>query len=849
MNTAAASLFDGYVAAAGLYDELLDNSGQLRAPWQKFCGLVDSLGFEEFSRRWEQAQTQLYENGMAYGVYGDDDDAEGPRPWNLDAMPLVISAGQWHNVSTALVQRARLLNLVLADLHGPNHLLIQGLLPQELVFAHPGFQRPFHGFSPPGGRYLHFYAADLGRSPSGEWWVLADRTEAPSGIGHVLENRIVLSRMLPDIFHACQVERLAPYFIALRETLASLAPNHRENPRIVLLSPGPGTPSYFEDAYLARYLGYTLVQGSDLAVRGGRVVLKTLGGLLPVDVILRRANSESCDPLELDGRGAGGPAGLLQAVRGGQVAVANALGAGLVESPVFQAFLPRLCERLLGEPLLLPNIATWWCGEEQSLSYVLSHLDELVVRRAFRRRGDELQYNRYLAQLTNDQMVDLIKSSPREFVAQERVTRSTGPVWAAGKLQRASVAFRAYLTASSDSFVVLQGALARTSTTPQPLDISILTGEGSKDTWISSDRPVSQVSLLRSQGTGIRLKRSGAELPSRVADDLFWLGRHLERADAQARLLRTVVNRLTSEISADAMLEVPAMLRALAKQGQIEPGFAVEGMRDAMPAIEQALPAAVVDETQSGSLRSTISALYSTASQVRDRLSLDSWRIIRTINSRLRSPLGSNELEVSDLPGVLDQLIISLAAFSGLVMESMTRSLGWRFLDLGRRLERALQTTCLLGSALEQQEEVPAQLLEAMLEAADSSMTYHSRYLADMQVAAVLDLLLTDETNPRGVAYQLVAIAEHVANLPRDVSQPQLDEEQRLALTLLHKVRMTDVTALAEHYSLGQWAPLGRLLEDIEEWLPRLSDAVYHRYLIHAGPSRQLSDIRPEGMS
>ena len=392
----------------------------------------------------------------------------------------------------------------------------------------------------------------------------------------------------------------------------------------------------------------------------------------------------------------------------------------------------------------------------------------------------------------------------------------------------------------------MQGALARTSPTPQPLDISVLAGEGSKDAWIVSDEPVSQVSLLRSPGSGIRLRRSGAELPSRVAEDLFWLGRYLERGDCHARLVRTLVDRLTDEASAEATPEMAALLRGLARQGQIEPGFAVDGIRDALPAIERALPSAVMDEAQEGSLRWTIKSLFRIASQVRDRLSLDSWRIVRRINRLLRTPLGAADVEIGDLPAELDRMIVSLAAFNGLVMESMTRSLAWRFLDLGRRLERAHQITGLIASLLEEQHDAGVQVLEALLEAADSSMTYRSRYLADLQVAAVLDLLLADETNPRSVAYQLAALVEHVEALPRDGAEPRLGEEQRLAATLHHDVRMADVTALAESYNLGNWEPLETLLEDIDGRLPRLSDAIYHRYLIHAGPSRQLSDFRPE---
>jgi uncharacterized alpha-E superfamily protein len=491
-------------------------------------------------------------------------------------------------------------------------------------------------------------------------------------------------------------------------------------------------------------------------------------------------------------------------------------------------------------------VATWWCGQPECHKYVVEHLDELIIRRAFRRRGDEQEFNRRLSELSADQLRDLIATAPHQYVGQERVTRSTAPVWTAVRqLSPAYIALRAYVAADGDSYTVMQGALARTSAEPQPLEISILSGEGSKDVWVVSSQPVKQVSLLPTQGTGIRLRRGGAELPSRVAEDLFWVGRYLERGDAHARLLRTLVARLTDETSVESVVELPALLRALAKQGQIEPGFAVEGMRDAMPAIDQTLPAAVLDETQSGGLRSTISAFFRTASQVRDRLSLDSWRIVRRIDRRLRLPRGSGDIEMSDLPAVLDRLIVGLAAFSGLVMESMTRSLGWRFLDMGRRLERAQQVTGMVMSMLERHRSCPPQVLEALLASADSLMTYRSRYLSDMQVAAVLDLLVTDETNPRSLAFQLAALVEHVGLLPRDHSLPQLAEEQRLAMSLLHEIRMTDVTVLAEAYNLGQWEPLRQVLEEADQRLPRLSDALYHRYLIHSGPAWQLSDIRP----
>ena len=838
------TFLDRYAAKPGVYDELLDAAGNVRPAWQRFHSLVGELRRDEFARRWDQSQSLLHENGIAFGAFGDADSP--PRPWALDPLPLLIAADQWRQVAAGLAQRARLLDRVLADLYGPQTLLSRRVLPAELVFRHPSFLRAYHGQRPAGNRFLPCYAADLARAPDGNWWVLADRTEAPSGVGFALENRIVISRMLPDIFHGCQVERLATYFIALQQTLAESAPQHRDNPRIVLLSQGPGTPNFFEDAYIARYLGYTLVEGGDLAVRNGQIMLKTLGGLLPVDVIFRRPNSEQCDPLELAADAANGVVGLLQAARDRTVAVANVLGAGLVESPAFMAYLPACCQELLHEDPLLPNIATWWCGDAEARRYVLDHLDELAVRRAFRVRGQELPFNRKLQQWSADELATAIESEPHAFVAQQRVERSTAPIWSDGELKPARIALRSYVVAAGDGFEVMQGGLVRVSQSSRPLDMSILSGEGSKDAWIVSEQPVSQISLLPQQSRTVELRRSGAELPSRVADNLYWVGRHIERSEAAARLLRTAILRLTSETEFELLPELPMLLRALAEQGQIEPGYVVEGMNLHLPDLRRALPASVLDESQAGSLRFTVTQLIRAATLVRDRISTDSWRIIRRIDQQFRPWPRYAGVDLTDLLTMLDQMIIDLAAFSGMVMESMTRTHTWRFLDLGRRLERSLQMICLARSALEHAKELSGPVLEAMLEVGDSLMTYRARYLANLQLGAVIDLLLTDDTNPRSLAYQLVLLAEHVDRLPRNRAQPLLGLEQRLAMSLLYDIRMVDVPMLADLHARGQSAPLVELLAGLEERLPKLSDAVNHLYLIHAGPAHQLTEIRLE---
>ncbi len=836
------ALFAAYSLDEKLYDEMFVAGGKLRAHWETYARLMGQIGNNELGRRWDQLERLVRENGILYNAYGDPEDVA--RPWDLDALALLISQDEWRKLSQALVQRARLLNLVLADLYGPQTLITDGTLPARLVFSHPGFTRPFHGQRLPHDRFLHMYAADLARSPDGRWWVAGDRSDSPLGIGYALENRIVASRLLPGIIRDCHIERLAPFFMALREMLQRLAPEHRENPRIVLLSQGPGGPNYFEDAYLARYLGYTLVEAGDLAIRDNRVYLKTLGGLLQVDVIFRRQSDQLCDPLELRGKASLGIPGLMQAARLGNVAIANALGSSLVESPALMPFLPRLAQRLLNEDLLMPSVATWWCGDERSRQHVLKNLDTLSVRPAYRLGRREPVGMEDIARQTPAQWAAAIAARPEMYVAQEQIERSTMPVWRrTGPLARCRVALRSFVVATGDAYTVLPGGLVRISSDMHRLDLSILAGEGSKDAWVVSEAPVQKVSLLRPAGQAIELRRSGAELPSRVADNLFWLGRQTERAAAAARLLRPTLLRLTSEAGGATLPELTALLRCLAAQGQIEPGFVVEGIREQLPTIEKALPQAVLDNTQSGSLATTLEAVYHYASLVRDRTSLDSWRIVYGIEQQRAALVARRPVELNDVLEFSNRLIRELAAFDGLVGESMTRTQAWRFLDLGRRLERALQIITLVQNALFHGPAEPA-VLEAVLEVADSIMTYRSRYLTTMQLAPVLDLLLTDETNPRSLAFQLRALVDHVEQLPRDGGQPLRSPEQRAAMAALNSIHMIDVEALEEKPGGHHPTRIDRLLSRLADQLPRLSETISNRYLIHASVPRLLADVR-----
>ncbi len=833
------SLLADYLPKDGAYDEYFVAAWNAHAATHRFIQELHGWDRQELERRRESAWRQIDENSVTYSSTGDSETTN--RPWLFDPLPLIIGPQEWQTISAGLTQRARLLNVLLQDLYGAQRTLQRGLLPAALIFNHPGYLRTFHGIRVPDDIFLHLYAADLARSPDGQWRVQSDRTEAPSGMGYTLENRLVSSSMFPESFRANQVDRLAPFFIALRELMQRLAPRHRDNPRIVLLSQGPSNPNFYEDSYLSRYLGYSLVEGEDLAVRSDVVMLKTLGGLLPVDAILRRVDEADCDPLELRGDSPYGVTGLLQSVRAGEVAVVNPLGSGLPESPALAAFLPSLCRELLDEELMLPSVASWWCGQPEALQYVLDHLPALNIRHTWQDGREPVIRGDALSARQLEELKARIQARPGDYVGQEQVDRSTAPVWVEDQPAPWSVALRTYLVSSGRSYLCLPGGLGRVSPQSATLDYSISRGEGSKDLWVLAAGPVQPISLLKPPGYIQELKRSGAELPSRVADNLFWLGRHVERADGAARLLRTFVSRLLGE--AGASPEHALLVRSLAELGQIEPGYAVEDISPQLPPIEEALPKMVFDPTETFGLRATIHRLNRTASLVRERLSLDSWRLINQVFHEFEPTGPIEEFELPQLQLRLNVLISDLSAFSGLVAESMTRTLGWRFLELGRRLERSVHTVFAVHNLLlpDRAEELPA--LDAALEFGDCVLTYRSRYLTTLQLAPVLDLLITDETNPRSLVFQLARIVEHLEQLPRDSRAALRSPELRLGMAALHAVRMLSEDDLVSAHTHSERRNLDRLLSRVSAMLPKLADAVSHKYLIHAGLPKQLTEI------
>ena len=821
------------------YDEVHEANGATRPHWEAFLRTIPDLHGDEFGRRWRDAQHLIRENGVTYNVYGDPNGLL--RPWQLDPLPVIIPQGEAEHLERGLIQRATLLELILADLYGPQRLLLEGHLPPELIFPNPGFLRPCHGIVPPQRRFLHLYAANLGRSTDGTWHVIGDRTQAPSGAGYALENRIVVSRTLPEAFQACRVQRIATFFQTLIHTLRSIAPQNRDNPRIVLLTPGPFNETYFEHSYLARYLGYTLAEGGDLTVRDNRVYLKVLGGLQPVDVIFRRLDDDFCDPLELRPDSFLGVPGLVHAVRSGNVAVANALGAGLLETPAMMAYLPQLCRALLGEELKLASARTWWCGEPAGLEYVRNHLDELAIKSAFASAHMETQFLDECDDIQRNELIAKMEQNPAAFIGQERLPLSSLPVLSASEPALRKMVLRTYLAADRDSFSMMPGGLTRVGSTPHSQAVSMQRGGGSKDTWVLSTGPVSTFSLLPPSDQPLPLTRAGGDLPSRAADNLYWLGRYAERAESTCRLIRCVFTRLIERPDGSDLGDLAVLLQTVRLAATLPTHrFPEPTATPAAVPIDRELFQLVFQRTRPGSLASVVLEWHRVAGTVRDRISVDMWRVVSGARRFTHTWSGEQTPTPGDALDVLDRTILNLAAFGGLATESMTRGEGWRFLDLGRKLERAVSLLTLIRVTLTRVVPNESQILDAILEVADARMTYRRRYLANLRCEAVLDLVLFDESNPRSLASQLVDLKHNVEHLPRKGGLAGRSPEERLALAAVTAVQLAEVPALSRVVE-GQRPALQNLLDQVMKILPEFSDVLTQQYLSHLQTSRHLA--------
>ncbi len=827
---APASMFDSIAWPGDAYAEAFLSPASPREHWGSLVAALDATGPDVLKKRQDWVRRMRHEDGATYNPF-DDPTGRG-TPWALETIPLPLTAGEWAVLEAGLVQRARLLEQILADIYGPQNLLNDGWIPPALIFANPNFLRPCHGIQPTGNRFLSYYAADLYRAPDGRFRVLRDYGANPAGLGYALENRIVISRVFPEQYHQTQIRRLAPFFHTFHHSLIQRASLRQEDPGIVLLSPGPDSRIYFEHALLSRYLGYPLVEGQDLTVRNGKVFLKKLAGLEPVEAIVRLTADDSSDPFVLRRETATGVAGLIQVSRERNIDIVNPIGSGFVDTPVLSVFLPALCQQLMGEDLLLENHPAWWCGNADGLNHVMSNLEGLTVGPAMDRGATPA--------LPAEQMA-AIQASPHGFMARDPVYPAAVPVWDQNHIGSRYTLLRVFACATGEGFTVMPGGLAITAADVETLTGNIPEQQQSKDIWVLSDQPVEPFSLMGGLQAVAEFRRT-SDLPSRVADHLLWLGRYLERAEGLVRLLRSVFRRLSGEARAGDIPELPFLLNLL-RADNIFPQVPDDGVD--IPRYRELsahLNTALYGKDRPDSVVAILKRVQDAARNVRDRLSLDSWRVINRLESFADNP-ASDPLEL------LDDTLFTLSAFSGLAMESMTRGLGWRFMDMGRRVERAMNHSGLIRIGLPQVCRESRSALEALLEVADSIMTYRARYRTAFQLAPVLDLLIVDESNPKSLAFQFSQLVAHVEHLPRKSGRRFASPEERLSLEMLTAVRLLDLTGLRCSKGGAQTESLAAFLDQMNTCLKDFAQQISAHYLtrVQATPhfSTALGDRKP----
>ncbi|WP_126975080.1 circularly permuted type 2 ATP-grasp protein [Frigidibacter oleivorans] len=737
-----AALLGGYAPLPGVADELVDGRGRVRPGWQPLLQTLARPPGEGIAARIARGDQYLRDAGVFYRLYAESGSTE--RAWPLSHVPVVVHEAEWSQIARGLAQRADLLEQVVADLYGPGRLVAEGHLPPQLVAQNPEWLRAMVGVTPRSGHFLHMIAFEIGRSPDGSWFVLGDRTQAPSGAGFALENRMATSRVFPEAFAATNVPRLAGFFRAFRETLMAM---RGAKARIGILTPGPMNDTYYEHTYIARYLGFMLLEGEDLVVQDGSVMVRTVAGPQPVDVLWRRLDARFADPLELDGQSRIGTPGLVSAVRAGRLDLVNALGAGIVETRAFLAFLPRICEVLTGQPLILPNIATWWCGQPAERDFVQEHLERMMIGPA---QSYRLPFDAIDGTVAGDAadagqrraLRARIAAEGPSLVGQEAVTLSTTPALVGGKLAPLPMSLRAFAVRTPEGWQVMPGGYARIGRSRDATAIAMQRGGSVADVWVASDAPVPADTMVPATTMVQRTEVGG--LPSRAADNLFWLGRYVERAEDAVRLLRAWHLRLAESGTPDRPL-----LKALGQFLRLH-GF------DPQAGFAETLAARIEDARDC-------------AGKVRDRFSTDGWVALSDLAVAARAMCG-RDLAGDDAARALGAFLRQVSGFSGLVHDNMYRFAGWRFLTLGRALERANVMSWTLATFADIR--APEGALDLAVELGDSLMTHRRRYTIGTSRETVVDLLALDGGNPRSVFFQISEIRDQVARLPGGDRQP-----------------------------------------------------------------------------
>ncbi len=834
-STQATSLLQAYKQKVRSYDEVLDRDGNLKPHWQSLFGALEGLGLDELGVRNQEIITKLQENGVTYSVYEGSDGLN--RPWQLDPIPFLIHQNEWQEIARGLRQRAELLNLILQDLYGPQTLVKEKVVPPELVYDNTGFLRACHDVKLAGRHQLVKCAVDMARGPDGRMWVLDSRTQAPSGAGYALENRTVMSKVLPDLAENLFVRRLSPFYLSTQGAIARIYGKGKEDLTIVYLTPGPNNETYFEHAYLAAYYGYILAQGDDLLVRDGFVWLKSIEGLQKVDIILRRIDDGFSDPLELRSDSRLGVPGLLHAIRMGKVAVINPPGTGLMENNAFMAFMHNASRHLLGEEPILPSVATWWCGQEKELSFVLENLSRLIIKKVNRHRDNRSVYGHALSNAQLENLKREIRANPAQYVAQQEVSFSTTPAFVDGAIEPRFAALRAFLIGTENGYELMPGGLTRSSPEAGRFTFSNQYGGISKDTWIVG----AEVDTAREHivlPTSNNYRKAGS-LPSRSADNLFWVGRYGERVLATNAFMNIVLNALNMQQNYGGQAEhIPWLLRSLTHLTLTYPGFVGDGKNEStlLHTPLREINDLVLNVKRPGAIGSTVERFLRTIKSVRDQWNPEIWRAVDLIEGSLVriKTLKKEQADHRAIQKDLDRLYSRMFTFYGTVSETMSRDNAYYLLKSGKLIERILSRVSVIRSlfAFHNPEYVENELLEALLNYHHLLGRFRNTYRSQISLSAGLDMVLMEANSPYALAYQFDALGRCLDRLPG--KHERLNNAQKAVLEASAKIKLADVVKLCAYdQETNLRTGLDELLSEITALTLTASESISNLYFSH----------------
>lgn len=815
------------------FDEMFDKEHNVKEHWKDLAQNLEKAGLDKLEQKQTEIDWRLEDNGVTFNVYNDPEGNN--RRWNLDPIPFIINETEWEEITLGLKQRAKLLNLIFKDLYTEQKLLKEGIIPPEIVYAHKSFVTEVFNFENKDYYNMKFYAADISRGPDGKFWVVSDKTQSPSGLGYTIENRLTMNSVLADLYPDIKFRKISNFIEGYKKVLLSTASKKAENPLLVLMTPGPLNETYFEHCYLSSYLNLTLVQGEDLLTKNNHLWLKTIGGLKKVDAMLRRVDSTFCDPLELRSDSHLGVAGLVNTLRNDNLTMVNPIGIGILENAGLNPFMENICKYFLNEELILPQIATWWCGQKKELDFVIKNLENLIVKRIDKTRITQVYFGNKLNEEEKKELIKKMKKSPSYYVGQEKIDFSTVPSFTNNKIEPRNALIRAFSYQKGDSYEVMPSGLVRVSKQKDSLVVSNQSGGTSKDLWILTNKEekilsskVDQSSFLDNKFENVSTKR---------AENLFWLGRYLNRAIITTRMLRfnlkAILNENRYEDRTLSNKVTDILNNCLTHLTMTYPGFLDEEKK--IKALTE-INSIIQNGNRVGSLTFTLSMLTNVNANIKNLLPMDAWRVYDKLYKRWHSFNRRKIISNRENLGELDSLLIYLIAYKQLIEESISFEQGILLYDIGSKIETAMLLISKMRSLLttKYEKQLEYGVLDSMLNSYESYNAYRAQFKSSPRIDNVVEFLLLNPKYSKSLIFIINELLESLKQLPDHSSTFYLDNIEEPIFKAYSMLKLTNAKKLlACKEEDFIYTDLDQLLSQITDLLSNSSEELTKTYFAH----------------